>query len=637
MWAVLPLVLVLAAGAAEAASSALTTHNGARSSPITTGLLKSYLDHFIPAASPKLLVFSQCFGGGFAEAGPFNQDPNTAVAAGAAADQYGIYGGYNDDAARALKPEAGRTGATVHQAGMDGRIEDPDYPESSNVGGGLALDQFSLAPVTDAGPVRSRHIVVYAGIPQEKNVFDPATNTPILDANGARVRTGDALDRDAIKTAFAGQPRTSVTSVGGEPAERNPGAGQNGWDFPADSNGLAMALRKVQAEIAASGNPAANEQFILFVGDHGTRLGTGDDGFGFPKDCEPAGARCELITLPGLGADAALGGFLDPLSRPGFEVVLPYDGMNVPLVFDADWRYVPFNPPGTFALEIATPGGTPLVLDAFEEHYAEIDDGVLGNLPGEGLSLFFPVPHALFHRQLVGTPLALTLVNEAAFPIRVSDAWVTAGPSARGSFGCTTLAGCRTQLAHVLPPTDVADRAVRRTARQLGRLGRRADALLARIEGASGKRRTRLARRLERLVGRLLSKAAAAERRGRLGTPLAALRVAADGIDETLAGGDAAGTTTTTTTLAPGPTTTTTTLPAGRALLGPGDAHTCLARISGGCVAGIHVPFCASVHLHQTIAVDGGAPIGDPDAGGCGHGEVAAAAGCGPDAVPDCP
>jgi hypothetical protein len=108
-----------------------------------------------------------------------------------------------------------------------------------------------------------------------------------------------------------------------------------------------------------------------------------------------------------------------------------------------------------------------------------------------------------------------------------------------------------------------------------------------------------------------------------------------------------ANTVTTTTTVTSSPTTTTI---MGRAVhllfQTGGDAagsYACLSRVTGGCVAPIHTPFCSYVHLHAMnefgIGIDGAGPYQDPEitqSQPCGFGEVVTVPGCGPDDVPPC-
>jgi len=110
---------------------------------------------------------------------------------------------------------------------------------------------------------------------------------------------------------------------------------------------------------------------------------------------------------------------------------------------------------------------------------------------------------------------------------------------------------------------------------------------------------------------------------------------------------DCALATSTTTTVTSSPTTTTI---AGRAvqLLYPAGGNqagtsVCLSRITGGCVAQAHLPFCSYVHLHGDnefgIGIDGNGPYQDPEytqAEPCGFGAVTTVPGCGPDSVPPC-
>ena len=94
----------------------------------------------------------------------------------------------------------------------------------------------------------------------------------------------------------------------------------------------------------------------------------------------------------------------------------------------------------------------------------------------------------------------------------------------------------------------------------------------------------------------------------------------------------------------------TTTTIAGRAvqLLYPAGSNqagtsVCLSRITGGCVAQAHLPFCSYVHLHGDnefgIGIDGNGPYQDPEytqSEPCGFGAVTTVPGCGPDNVPPC-
>lgn len=196
--------------------------------PIPDTVVADLLDQHIPAnnAHSTLAVFTQCFGGGLLD--DLADRPNTAAMSASLYDQAARYTGYDDDAAAALYPESGRSSDAVHAAGVAGKsaLEDPLSQG----------DSVSLAPVGEDG-LGSRHVLVYAGAPE-------------------------ALDdqiRDQIVQNFAGQPDTTVTTVGGAGAA-------DGWDYPGTFEGFRDALIEISALMDA------DEQFILFVTDHGGQI-----------------------------------------------------------------------------------------------------------------------------------------------------------------------------------------------------------------------------------------------------------------------------------------------------------------------------------------------------------------------------
>ncbi len=225
-----------------AACLVMTTQAGSKKATICTTYgddiydyqLDQMIDSFIPPSAKRLIVLTQCYGG---DAADNFTGTNTAVLSATSPGQKAKYGGYDDDAANACKPGAGKTGQSVHAAGTAGK-----HPaETPVMGGGLAPGAVSLEPVTADGAVRSRHVVVYAGMP---------------DAKGR-----DNAQRDKIKANFAGQPNTTVTTVGGVgPAD--------GWDKHGWGRGLKDAINEAAAAIEAAPDPS-KEQFLLFVTDHG--------------------------------------------------------------------------------------------------------------------------------------------------------------------------------------------------------------------------------------------------------------------------------------------------------------------------------------------------------------------------------
>ena len=203
--------------------------------PITDTELRQMLDEFIPTddAHSTLLIFTQCFGGDMMD--NFADRPNTATLSATSSGQCAVYGGYDDDAADALKAGAGRTSDDVHDAGNDGKA-DSESPQKQG-------DAVSLEPVDpENGPIRSRHVLVYAGQP---------------DAGEGR----DNDQRDKIKENFENDPNTTVHTVGGPAGDD--GKGQDGWDHPGSRTGLQEALKEIKALMNE------HEQFIMFVTDHG--------------------------------------------------------------------------------------------------------------------------------------------------------------------------------------------------------------------------------------------------------------------------------------------------------------------------------------------------------------------------------
>ena len=189
--------------------------------------LRAMLDQFIPTgnAHSTLLVFTQCYGGDMMD--DFAGRANTTVLSAGSPGEVTYYGGYHDDAAKALRPGSGRTSNDVHNAGVAGKDKD-EHPQQQ---GPVA----SLEPVDEAnGPIKSRHVLVYAGQPAAL----------------------DNKDRDTIKNNFDGKPGTIVTTVGGR-------GGADGYDYPATLEGLRQALQHIH------GDMGPDEQFILFVTDHG--------------------------------------------------------------------------------------------------------------------------------------------------------------------------------------------------------------------------------------------------------------------------------------------------------------------------------------------------------------------------------
>jgi hypothetical protein len=203
----------------------LSTTQGASISDET---LRDLLDEHIPTnnAHSSLVVLTQCYGGDTAN--DLTGRDNTAVLSATSEGETAVYGGYDNDAAAALRPGEGRTSDTVHDAGVAGKHAS-ETPTKSG-------DAVSLEDTSKTGDIRSRHVLVYAGQP---------------DSREGR----DNDQRDTIESNFAGKANTTVTTVGGD--------GSGGWDHPGSQAGLTDALEAISEQMNE------NEQFILFVTDHG--------------------------------------------------------------------------------------------------------------------------------------------------------------------------------------------------------------------------------------------------------------------------------------------------------------------------------------------------------------------------------
>lgn len=98
--ALLPL---LTAQAAEKKATICTTYGD----DIYDYQLDQMIDSVVPPSAKRLIVLTQCYGGDCLD--NFT-GTNTAVVSATSSGQKAKYGGYDDDAANACKPEAGKTG-----------------------------------------------------------------------------------------------------------------------------------------------------------------------------------------------------------------------------------------------------------------------------------------------------------------------------------------------------------------------------------------------------------------------------------------------------------------------------------------------------------------------------------------------
>jgi hypothetical protein len=327
---------------------------------ITGSQLASWIDELIPGTTDRLVVLTECFGGD--AAGAYTGKSNTAVASATAAGETSQYGGYDSGAAGtggasgALRPGAGRTGQSVHDAGSASKAAG----ESTSTGGGLPLSGFLLEDTSLFGSVQSRHVLIYAGKP---------------DSGAGR----DVDQRNTIKSNFGvpsgstqstTQPNTSVRAVGGD--------GTGGWDKPGSAQGLRQALNDIGNEINAA-PPGSKEQFILFVTDHGDRhqIETPATPLSVPRLSDRSWTMPTFTSSPSFNAQTLAA---DPNNVPGFSLFVDYFANGItrpvsagPLFHQGDWR---------LDLTPAVAGGQTRILDSFFDVFTELSvDG--SNITGD--------------------------------------------------------------------------------------------------------------------------------------------------------------------------------------------------------------------------------------------------------------
>jgi hypothetical protein len=179
---------------------------------------------FIPDYHSRILAFTECYAGDKVD--DFLGDPRTTILAGDKPERTTLYGGYHRDLAQALVP--GTTTDAAHaQALLSNKAGDqPEkFGPNQDVGNG-----------GDDGAIESTHVLVWAGQPGGGGL--------------------DQQDINDIHTNFDGQ--TTVTVLAGD------GTGQHA-DGAATFGNLVTALANIGAQMNA------NEQFVLFVTDHGDK------------------------------------------------------------------------------------------------------------------------------------------------------------------------------------------------------------------------------------------------------------------------------------------------------------------------------------------------------------------------------
>lgn len=405
-------------------TSALITRSDARITDTDLGLM---IDERIPADTEKLLIFTQCFAGNFAEHPSIKNLRNTAIASADKPDKRTAYGGYHDDAARELKPGDGRTAELPHAAGVAGK-----YPtEEPYATGTLGLADFSLADTSPAGEILGRYVLIVVARPDTQNEWvdvDANGNTVPFPLSGRdpekekdkKRAFQDTSDRDVIKASFAGKHNTFVTALGGSP--NNPDS--QAWDAPATLENLTQRIRSIGQELGNVGAPG-KWQLIVFVSDHGEPLASSP-----VNQQAPPNSRSSLHnTFKTLRDTPELRDAMarDPENRPGFSVFLSFKGQSEALQRTSDGYRNLFSP-GDFALELTPQGGNPLELRSFSEIVRNTSaDGVLGNESGEGLELFFSMEESDFLARFLGTEVKVILSNASPKNLAVESVAQHAG------------------------------------------------------------------------------------------------------------------------------------------------------------------------------------------------------------------
>jgi|GEM_PF-6539771 len=376
--------------------------------PIFDDELAEMIRRLIPQCSKKLMMFTQCYGGNFLD--QFEGDPNTATTSADEPGDESIYGGYHDDAARGLKSGPGRTAKDAHDAGTAGKAAS----ESPQSGGGLGLTDFPLDPVGTNG-VCSRHILVYAGIPE-----------PMDDA-----------DRDAIKANFPDDGVTqTVHTVGGNGAA-------DGYDKPASHKGMEDAMKEIGDLIRNAENPCC-EQFILFVTDHGDihaitvpPLGGGGN-WPLVPGVNPWGGPIAGLSSAIVEPTAWLA---DPSNQTSFSLFMPIGdvGMTTPA------EPHNFLPPGSLVMQLQSPVQSTTV-QAQKWTYLDVNhDGVVGNWPGEGVNAIFPIPEPTMIGAFFDVFYNVQIQNNTALTLPVSKFRQDSGEIARLGDGTAV---CRADFNH---------------------------------------------------------------------------------------------------------------------------------------------------------------------------------------------
>ncbi|MDA3926266.1 MAG: hypothetical protein PF904_16345 [Kiritimatiellae bacterium] len=118
--------------------------------------------------------------------------------------------------------------------------------------------------------------------------------------------------------------------------------------------------------------------------------------------------------------------------RPGFSITINLAPFTHEVGDNPD-DYVSYFPTNAWRLLLTPPPpAEPLLLTAFDERFIEWEDGIVGNVPNEGLRLFFPVEPTLFIDSFFDVMYDVEIFNDTATNYQVMAFSQDTGPVAKG-------------------------------------------------------------------------------------------------------------------------------------------------------------------------------------------------------------
>ena len=232
-----------------------------------------------------IVIFAtQCYGGNFVEnfddQGGFYYDnvtfTDTTIAAASDPERVAYYGGYHVGASAALRP-----GATVQQVHIAG-ILSKDQREAPFHGGDLSKV---------IGGRTSTHVLIWAADPNER----------------------DRQDITKVVNNMQGAPGLTVHVLAGDGSTAQ---GTSAVTGPATKTALDAALKDI-GKLMDDGDDIDDEQFVMFLTDHGSRFTDLTDFKVVPPSSQPPGAVVET-TVPMEVANSMLS---DPNNDPQVVIV----------------------------------------------------------------------------------------------------------------------------------------------------------------------------------------------------------------------------------------------------------------------------------------------------------------------------